>query len=333
MTLKLTAAVRHNFWWLPFAVVFGGFVLALIVTFLTTEAIPSLVSKLLVNHLVASSKIKCLANWVKEQRKTTSDGTLLPVIRTLVAYGPSQAKAARERLKGALAVSRLAPDHPLRTSAAAEAGTEDHEIGDFYDNAGVKLERHRADDLIGTLNLANAIHGQLERARRVIEELPGEGRTGLEKLLTEAERVFGLAEDDVQLAEAENEVRELWRKIHDVITEQDLGEDFARRRVGVQVLAMQELADPALPIPMPGYSTLPPWPAGLPSILGATLATVSMVAVLMVVAVATVASATYIPSSTFGVWTDYLALLVAAFGSSAVAGILSTLLISRVKKA
>lgn len=92
----------------------------------------------------------------------------------------------------------------------------------------------------------------------------------------------------------------------------------------------------ALAIGGPGVGPVVPasgQAAGAPAaIVGAAAsagAVIMAAGVLMVIAVGSVLAAQYVPSQTFGTWSDYFGLAVASFGSSSLAGVLALLVLLR----
>ena len=70
-----------------------------------TEFLPLFVSTKLVDADIATNdarsdneQIRGLEEWVMLRRPGTSDKSLLPLLKTLLAFGPDQARQARERL-------------------------------------------------------------------------------------------------------------------------------------------------------------------------------------------------------------------------------------------
>jgi hypothetical protein len=269
-------------------------------------------------------KIAGLKDWVTKQRRGTSNKTLLPLLKALVAYGPIQAREARQRLKLAITASQLALEHPLRT-AAEEAAKTQPAITDFYSD-GAKKERHPADDQILGLNRAKNVSVQLSRARATIKALTPEQGAGLPTLRDEATSLFNAAGDEAALGLAEEGAKDLWRKIHDRIAELPPGD---AEPLESAVVAATEGGFAGVPPDLSaGLSSLPSVVLSrFPALLEAGVGTLVTIAFLAAVAAFSAASGTYIPKETFGSNSDYLGLFLAGFGSTGVAGILAALLL------
>jgi hypothetical protein len=329
MVLKLTVGVRNNFWFLPFIVTLAGFAAGLLLAWLTTDWIPRFVKGKRIDACVKenrgreeSEKVKCLESWVREQRRSTSNETLLPPVEALLSNGPSQARAARERLKAALEKSPLLQDNPIRKGAKNEADRTDHTITDFYSD-GKKRDHHPADEQIVILSKANGIQHGLTRAEATIGALPSGQQSGLQPLLDDANRAFTEAADETGLTFVQTLLTELWRKIYDHIADLPMDE-----RATYMESAIVASAAPVV-LEQPSYSSpLPHLELGrLPVLLEAGLATLLSIIILAAIATAVVASSVYLPKATFGTLENYLALGVAGFTSTTAAGILAVFLL------
>ncbi len=332
ITLKLEVGVRHNFWSLPLLVTVGSLVVGLVVTWLTTDYVPSFLTKKLVDNDVAvnqarpeNQRITDLQEWVMQRRQGTSDKTLLPLLKTLLAYGPTQAQQARQRLRQAVDQSPLPNPNPIRREAAHEADKTRHSITDFYSD-GTRRERHPADEWILTLNRAQGIQRQLGRARTTIAALPPDQRRGLPELFDDAERVFQEAGDATGLSFTEETLRDLWRKIHDHIADLPEGERAAFFKASA--VHPIEAIQPVVTDRPSQVSSLPILvPERLAHLLEAGALTLATIVLLVSIAAGAVASASYLPKATFGTCPDYLALFFSGFGSTTAAGILLVLLV------
>ncbi|MGH8525987.1 MAG: hypothetical protein ACREXY_17825 [Gammaproteobacteria bacterium] len=189
------------------------------------------------------------------------------------------------------------------------------------------MERHPEDAWIVTLNRAQGIQRQLERARATIAALSPSQQAGLPDLLEDAERVLEAAADGTGLGFAEQTTKDLWRKIHDHIADLPPADRAKFKTFATQPFHKTQsvVTDQASQLSSLAIFV----PERFAHLLEAGGVTVAAIILLASIAGATVASRSYFPNSTFGTFPDYLGLFISGFGSTTTAGILVVLLFWR----
>jgi hypothetical protein len=335
MSLKLTVGTRHNFVWGPLAITIASFLVALFISWWTTMDLGRRIANKRVDAELkkneSDSLILGLDTWVGEQKETQQDSVILPIILAVRRSGPREAGRARARLGEAESSSPLPEGHEVRANARIEAARDDHKMEDFY-SGPTKRDRHPADAKVELLNRAHLIWQKLRRAEDLVGKLPAGSQPGLRQLLRNAHDILAQAKDDSGLTFADEAESELWRKLDDVIALErhpalEAALDVEERPKGGD-LTVDALDREVLPLPLPRLIPRIDMVPVLP-LIEAGFLTVATVVVLALIAALSVASANWVPNATFGTWSNYLALAVSAFASTAAAGILAVLVLWR----
>lgn len=364
MKLKLTLAARHGYWGGPALAVGIGIIAALALAFWTTHGLGEYVSRKRIDaelernentnasvapeHAAPRVKpevvvegIEGLRTWVTNLRISTPNTAILPMVLALRRTAVSQAADARQRLDKVMGASDLPMTHPIMIAALEERDRKSVSVDDFY-SGPTKRERHPADDLIAAVNRASLVWQQLGRAEWFIDRLPDPERGGMRRLLSNAKLVLGEAREAASLTFAADMEREVWRKLSDLVVQAgDLASIGDALEAGDDGRALRPTDAPPeerfpgvdvvpLPFPLPfAPEPVSRVPGAVPLIWAGALTLITVI-ILAIVAGASVASAVWAPNETFGSLSDYLALVVAAFGSSVVTSLLAALLLWRV---
>jgi len=339
MTLKLTAGVRHHWFLMPALVAVLSIALGIFTTWLSTARLPDFVAKKLVDDVLArnasrvpSERIGRLDEWVSARRQSPvgamDNKALLPIVRDLLAYGPREARAAREALRQVLdgpAPLPLPAQSTLVNEAETEASRATHSIQDFYKSDGTKVDRHPATELLNAIERAMRLTRRLDRAAGRINGIkPPEQQERLRPLLKQRQDLLNTA----HVADLDNVERSIDR-LDDEIDRAQMGRSDTLAMDTAQSIAVVEHKATRQTPAVAATAGIVQMVERLQVLLPAGISTSGAVAIVAFVAVLTAISSSYYSKETFGTWTDYLALFLSGFGSSAISGILATLLLWR----
>jgi hypothetical protein len=312
--LSLTVDARHGFMVLPFAVIVLALLLAIILAVVPGFLDNSIQRARLADAVRKSHELTGLDSWVRIRLQRGADvKVLITVVGGLTKNAPQQAKNARATLRDAL--DGFPTNRPLYSIAEAEAGKTDLPVTDFVDDDG-KAVVHPATRLTDLVRLVKELSGQLDQLDSSIATLDGPYAVNPRREALAARRAVETVTTVAAAEAARHDVDVAWA----VYTATAANPNS--RGLGVTQAAA------AAPVPVTtGFSPAPRLVEEQPStsLLKAGLWTVSFAVVVGAVTVASAASATYIGKQTFGSGADYLALALAAFGSSA-AGAVATVL-------
>jgi len=307
----LTVSVKHSFFWLPLFVAVLSSVLGACMTWNAVYFLPAYINRAGVKRGLkkndgARVPVLGLHAWVKEQREAgVADAALRPILVRLLRDAEDIARDARKRLADAVTASKLKKeDYRLIQLARDEASRKTPKATDFY-GRGAKDATHPADNLIELLKRAEHIHDQLQSAEHEIGQNPPEQ---LRMSLKGARDAAMRASDSKDLDDALALVRTLWSQIQ------------PPRYDNSQV-----------PLRYTGYThTIPTRPDAVFPELAISKARRFFAVTLIVLAAVAIASAvltTYSSKPTFGSWQDYIALIITAFTSAALAEFVALLIL------
>jgi hypothetical protein len=313
-TLNLTVDARQGFWISPLLVI----VLALIAA-IVLAAVPGFLDfRIQRARLWAAvskgSEIKGLDPWVRTRLQGGANAKdLITVVGGLTATAGARATDAREALREALA--GFPQDHPLYAIAQAEANSTSLAVSDFVDDDG-KPVVHPATRLTDLINQVKGLNGRLDELDESIKTLKDAYAASVGREAETARRAVAAVTTVAGADAAARKVDLAWS-----VYAETVANPLSRAAGFIEAAA----AGPRQAVP--GYSTPQPLATtGPPPSLGRAVAgTVIFAMAVIVIAVASVATATYAGKPAFGSVTDYLALTLAAFGSSA-AGTVATAL-------
>jgi hypothetical protein len=348
--VKLTLALRHNFFLLPFAVTLLALIFAVGVAGIGPDYFGRwLRGKEVKDQLKQNRKPGGIVglddDWVNATALDRKGNTLLRAIRDVRTLGPERADQARKRLTARLEKEpkeRLPPEHPLRRAASYQAKRSKNEITDFLD-ATAKPITHPADNMIATLDRFDALCEALEKLAGHIDRTIGitnEKKEMLRGRLEEVRRFVAEAGDEPSITDAEALAEQVQQQVVNAAQPVVPGRTAARPPVAGRVADMGGTQVPIhhsreLPVAAPllaGQVLTGPrvpertirtgrwWPS-----LTEDLAIFLAFVVLMAVAAISVAASDYFPTATFGSSGDYLKLFATALGTASASSILTTL--------
>ena len=319
--LSLTVDARQGFLVWPFAVI----ILALIVA-ITLAAVPGFLDSLiqrakLWNVVRNDDTITGLDSWVRIRLQRGADvKDLITVVGGLIANAPAQARQARQDLKTAL--ETLPANRPLYAIANAEANETKLSVSDFFDDDGEPVV-HPATRLTDLINLVNELSGQLDDLDARVKTFKAPYAVSIRREAEAARRAVNDVTTLVAAQAARHDLDVAWSVYVSVAADPD-------SRAGGLIKAAAGARQQATEAPQQTaahLSTPQPLATAVPStsLFKAALWTAGFAIAVIVIAVASVASTTYVGKPTFGSGADYLALALAAFGSTAAATIATVL--------
>lgn len=313
-TIALTVAARDK---LRFPIAFAAVALVLSVglLFLTTKALPLLVTSIALAQ-VRDDGLAGLTEWIRTARIHLSLQDTLVRVRWAQRHGKQRLTAIRASLQVRLHASAIPKRCPLHVAAQSEAARHDFAISDLLTERGIAAIS-RAERLTSLVVKSDAAIVDFHNISGVLVSLTsGPNLHSAQDLM---DRGNALAEEYL----AEFTYEPFVKRLQDTL-------DVLRGYV---------------PLPVPPPKVPPhfvPFAAATAdmAILGVNIGPtarktlsfgmVFLAAILlMAVAVAVVLSTQYFPNQTFGSFADYVGLVAAMLGSSSAAGILTVLLLLR----
>jgi hypothetical protein len=322
-TLTLTVDARHGFWWLPFIVIVLSFLLATVLA-VAPGFLDSLIQQARLWDIVrTSTSLTGLGPWVRTRLQRGADvNDLIKVIGGL-AEAPVQAQQARDGLRAAMQTLHANhPNHPVLAVAAAEAdksppgqATGPQPVTDFVDNDG-KPVIHPATVLTELVNLISELYGQLDDIDQRIAQLDAFYAVNPRREANAARRALDTVTTVDAAQAARHQVDVAWSVYVAVAA------NPASQPAGFAQAAAVAPGQPLTAFSRPGDLTLA---QPTTSLTVAAAWTALFAIAVAAIGVASVVSANYLGKPTFGSGADYLALSLAAFGSSAAATIATVL--------
>jgi hypothetical protein len=313
-TLSLTVDARQGFLLWPLVVIILALILAIILA-VAPGFLDSLIQRAkLWNAVRNGSTITGLDSWVWTRLQHGADvKDLITVVGGLIANAPEQAGRARQGLKNALA--GFPANRPLFAIASAEANEARVSVSDFFDDEG-KPVVHPATLLTDLVDLVNELSGQLDELDARIKTLKASYAVNARREAEAARRAVNGVTTAAAAEAARHDVDVAWSVYVGIAANPaSRAEGFTEAAAGAPQQATAQLSEPqplAKAAPRTSLGKAWGW-------------TTAFAIAVIAIGVASVASATYAGKPTFGSGADYLALALAAFGSSA-AGIVATVL-------
>jgi len=309
----LTVSVKHTFLWLPLFVAILSFVVGAGITWNTVYFFRVYIDRARVERVLKKNDenrgaILGLHAWVKDRRQEgVADAALRSILVRRLRDAEDIARDARKRLTDAVTASKLRKEeYKLIQLARDEASRKTLKATDFYGRGVKEAATHPADNLIELLKRVEHIHDQLQRAEHEIGQNPPEQlRTSLKAARDAAMR----ASDSQDLADALALVRILWNQIQST-------PPYDKSRVPLRYTGYADMIHTEPDTVLPD--------------LAISIAQRFFAVTLIVLAAAAIASAvltTYCSKPTFGIWQDYVALMISAFTSTALAEFVALLIL------
>lgn len=181
-----------------------------------------------------------------------------------------------------------------------------------------------AERLLGLVEQASAARMAFDQvSAMLLAKVPDANRTAAEALVQQGQKLGDGFLSEFTMDTYLTELRDYLRQLHLLVPPK-------ARQVQGEALAALAIGGPAVGLEAPAGGARA---ASSPPVIVDAAVTASAVAAaaiaLMVIAVGSVLAAQYLPNQTFGTWTDYFGLAVAAFGSSSVVGVLALLVLLR----
>jgi hypothetical protein len=358
--LKLTLAVRHNYWFGPALVTLIALGFAAAGVLLGPDRLGGFVRRkrlqaaLADNHQqlqISGRAIQGLdRHWVDKAGRAGADTASSTFVRTvldLIDQGPDRADDERSTLKKHLESSTLDAAQPLRDAAEHEASKTTYQVSEFLDTKGTPVP-HPASEWLMTITRAEALQAKFSTLNRSLDgmsQLNPAIKNMLERRLTAARAFFDAISDADGLDDVEDLADTLLLAINEAAGQQlpseeavgperaarrqELPSTVASRAAGIAVSALaRRLSRLEMHRTSRALVTERWWPTLLAS--GAILISIAFV---MTIAAGSVAATSYVTTTTFGTTSDYLKLFFAALGSSVVIGVVTTILLWNPKPA
>jgi len=237
----------------------------------------------------------------KERRQAgVAEAALRRILVRRLRDAEDIARDARKRLADAVTASKLKKEeYKLIELARDEASRKTLKATDFYGRGVKEAATHPADNLTELLKCVEHIHDELQRAEHEIGQNPPEQ---LHTSLKAARNAAMRAADSQDLADAQALVGRLWSQIKSA--------PFPFRHTGYTNT-----------IPTESDAVVTEWAVSTAQRFFAVT-----VIVLAAIAVASAVLTTY-SKPTFGIWQDYIALIMAALTSTGLAGFVAFLIL------
>ena len=319
--VTLSVEARHD-WRNAALVTLAALVGALGLVVLSTKVVPGWLIRAQLWSLTRDDHgIDGFRRWatdVADVRLSRSDA--LARLRWAKRHGTKRIAAARAGLHADVAASDLGCS-PLLAAARTEAARTEVSIGDLLGVTGA-VETSRAEDLLGVLAAADALHADFaESAALLIERIKDPDDAATAKVVRD--RGLEIHRGYLGPRNLDAYRRSLADLLDAIVALARTSPDHTGRVIAVGVTGGGPRRADAGP-PAPPHERL----AALP-VVAATATAVVVAAMLMVVASAVVLTGSYLPNHTFGSFADYATLATTALGSSSVAGVLTMVLLLR----
>ena len=321
--LTLTVVARHD-WLLPSLTALAALVIAVLLLWLSTHVLPDrLTAHQLSNEKKDDDGIDGLNAWATAAEGRLAQANVVARLRWAKRYGKAQALGARAQLKSILADQTRLPECPLRQAAQDETDRGNNIRADELLTPAGERATSTAEHLLQLVEQASDALAAFDQvSEKLLAAIPENSRPTGEAIVRQAKDLAETLLSEFTMDDYLQGLRDYLRSLHSYIP------DSAQPPPAGAVAAL------AIGTATPGAAFAGVSRAISVSVAAAETAVavsaVMLVAVAtMVIAVGAVLATQYLPKQTFGVWTDYLGLALAAFGSSSLVGLLALLLLLR----
>lgn len=320
--LELKVSQRYHFRYGPLLVIVIGILAGAFVTWLTTKKLPRYVMGGKLDEAVSRlSAVSGLREWATRLSRANGPTATLEAVQKLEQFGLPKVKTLRSALSVAVAASKLPDTHPILVKARAEAVRDEHAITDFYGSDGEAVTEHSAATLEALLSRAGRLKERLDEAKARIDSIR-DAPEGLKDLLRAAREQLVGAATTTDLDDAERGVSQVEDRVADAVVTPGsvaiarfLTADRAGEQGVMALIGAGFSSTTAPPAPL-----APAWE--LPDVVSAASLGKIVRGLLFLLqgalGIYAAAVAAYLPEKSFGDGGDWLALLAAAFATSAV---------------